>query len=55
MEWSPLSDQVELLRIVNDNLDTHLHFGLLQAEVEASYLGVGNTFYHSFGMAESKH
>ncbi len=44
----PLSDLVKLLWVVDDDLDSHLHLGLLQAEVKASNLGIGNTLYHAF-------
>lgn len=44
----PLSDLVELLWVTDDDLNSHLHLGLLQAEVQASNLGVGNTLYHAF-------
>lgn len=45
----PLSDLVEFFWVTDDDLDSHLHLGLLQAEVQASNLGVGNTLYHAFG------
>lgn len=44
----PLSDLVEFFRVVDDDLDAHLHLGLLQAEVQAGNLGVCNTLDHSF-------
>lgn len=44
----PLSDLVKLLWVVDDDLDSHLHLGLLQAEVQASNLSVDDTFYHAF-------
>ena len=45
----PLSDLVKLLWVVNEDLDPHLHFGLLQAEVQASNLRIYDTLHHSFG------
>lgn len=47
--YLPLSDLVKLLWVVDDDLDSHLHLGLLQAEVQASNLGVNDTLYHAFG------
>lgn len=47
VQKSPLSDLVELLWVINNNLYTHLHFGLLQAEVQASDLGINDTLHHT--------
>lgn len=44
---SPLSDLIELLWITDDNLNAQLHLGLLQAEVQTGYLGVGHALHHS--------
>lgn len=44
----PLSDLVKLLWVTDDDLNSHLHLGLLQAEVQASNLGIGNTLHHAF-------
>lgn len=47
--WTlPLSDLVQLLRVVDDDLDAHLHLGLLQAEVQAGDLGVCDALDHPF-------
>lgn len=46
----PLSDLVEFFRVIDDDLDSHLHLGLLKAEVQTSDLGVGNTLDHAFGL-----
>lgn len=45
----PLSDLVQLFWVTNNDLDSHLHLGLLQAEVQASNFGVGNTLDHACG------
>lgn len=45
----PLSDLVQFLWVVDDDLDPHLHFGLLQAEVQAGYLSIYNTLHHFCG------
>lgn len=42
-----MSDLVELLWVVDDDLDSHLHLGLLQTEVQASDLGIDHTFDHA--------
>lgn len=44
----PLSDLVKLLWVADDDLNSHLHLGLLQTEVQASDLGVSETLYHAF-------
>lgn len=44
----PLSDLIKLFWVVDDDLDSHLHLGLLQAEVQASDLGVNNTLHHAW-------
>lgn len=44
----PLSDLVKLLWVADDDLNSHFHLGLLQAEVQASNLGIGDTLYHAF-------
>lgn len=44
----PLSDLVKLFWVVDNDLDSHLHFGFLQAEVQAGNLGIDNTLNHSF-------
>lgn len=51
----PLSDLVKLLWVVDDDLDSHLHLGLLQAEVQASNLSVDDTFYHAFRWTQKQH
>lgn len=48
-----MSDLVKLLWVVDNNLDSHLHLGLLQAEVQASNLGVNDTLYHAFGKTQN--
>lgn len=45
----PLSDLVKLLWVVNDDLNSHLHLALLQAEVQARNLGVDHSLHHAFG------
>lgn len=53
--WTlPLPDLVQFLRVVDDDLDAHLHLGLLQAEVQAGNLGVCNTLDHSFAWTEQR-
>lgn len=51
----PLSDLVKLLWIVDNDLYSHLHLGLLQAEVQASNLGVNDALYHAFGKNTKQH
>lgn len=50
--YLPLSDLVKLLWVIDDDLDSHLHLGLLQAEVQASNLGVSDALYHAFGKTQ---
>lgn len=50
--YQPLSDLVKLLGVVDDDLDSHLHLGLLQAEIQASDLGVSDALYHAFGKTQ---
>lgn len=45
--YPPLPYLVELLWVVNNDLYSHLHFGLLQAEVQAGNLGINNTLHHA--------
>lgn len=52
-ENTPLSDLVKLLWVVNEDLDSHLHLGLLQAEVQAGNLSVDHTFHHAFGHTDN--
>lgn len=49
---SPLSDLVKLLWVTDKDLDSHLHFGLLQTEVQASNLGIKDALYHAFRQTE---
>ena len=51
----PLSDLVELLWVADNDLDSHLHFGFLETEVQASNLGVNNALYHAFGKNRKQH
>ena len=46
----PLSDLVELLWVIDDDLDAHLHLCLLKAEVQAGDLGIGHTLHHAFNL-----
>lgn len=51
-KYQPLSDLVELLGVVDDDLDSHLHLGFLQAEVQACDLGVDYSLHHAFVMRQ---
>jgi hypothetical protein len=46
-----LTDQVEVVRVLNENLDTHLEAVLVKVEVNASNLGVLHDLGHTLGGA----